>query len=61
MKYSLVAGLLALASLSACVDLEELNVNPNNATQTTPGLLLTDIAYDAFSETSTTPAYASKM
>lgn len=61
MKYSLVAGLLALSSLSACVDLEELNVNPNNATQTTPGLLLTDIAYDAFSETSTTPAYASKM
>lgn len=57
----IVIGLLALSACFSCVDMEELNVNPNNATQTNPGLLLTSIAYSAFSESSTTPAYAAKM
>lgn len=45
----------------SCIDLEDMNVNPNNATETNPELLLTNIAYSAFSEASLSPAFANKM
>lgn len=53
--------LLFIAFSFSCIDLEEMNVNPNNATSTNPELLLTNIAYSAFSEVSVSPAYANKM
>lgn len=57
-----IASLLAAAlTLSACIDLEEMNLNPNNATTTTPSLLLTGIAYKAFDQTSSDACHATKM
>lgn len=50
-----------IALFSSCIDLEDMNVNPNSATETNPELLLTSIAYSAFSEASTSPAYINKM
>lgn len=45
----------------SCIDLEEMNENPNGATKTNPELLLTNIAYTAFNYTSMSPTYALKM
>ena len=40
-----MASLLAVSfAMSACIDLEEMNVDPNNATTTNPSLLLTGVA-----------------
>jgi len=62
MKIKHIFILSAFTVLSfSCIDLEDMNVNPNNATETNPELLLTNIAYSAFSEASTSPAYANKM
>ena len=48
-----MASLLAVSfAMSACIDLEEMNVDPNNATTTNPSLLLTGVAYSAFNQTS---------
>lgn len=58
---NIILSAILLPTCFSCIDLEEMNVNPNNATVTTPGLLLTGIAYSAFSEASTAPAYANKM
>ena len=39
-----MASLLAVSfAMSACIDLEEMNVDPNNATTTNPSLLLTGV------------------
>lgn len=44
-----MASLLAVSfAMSACIDLEEMNVDPNNATTTNPSLLLTGVAYSCF-------------
>lgn len=57
-----IASLLAVScTMSACIDLEELNVNPNNASTTNPSLLLTGIAYKAFDQTSSDACHATKM
>ena len=48
--------------LSACQDLEEMNVNPNSPTETHPQLLLTNVEWNAFQAfTGTDPLYAIKM
>lgn len=52
---------VAAFSLNACIDLEEMNVNPNQATTTTPALLLTGVAYKAFNQTSSDACHATKM
>lgn len=56
------ASLLASVCLAtSCIDLEELNVDPNNPVTVQPELLLTGIAYTAFNQSSTSPAYAIKQ
>lgn len=57
-----IASCMTAACLfSSCIDLEELNVDPNNSTTTQPSLLLTNVAYAAFAQSSTSPAYAIKQ
>lgn len=53
--------LAASGTLHACIDLEEMNVNPNQPSTTTPSLLLSRVAYDAFNETSSSACHATKM
>ncbi|HCV83058.1 MAG: SusD/RagB family nutrient-binding outer membrane lipoprotein [Zunongwangia sp.] len=45
----------------SCQDLDELNENPNNVSQTHPQLLLTEISAEAFQVAGTSPLYASRM
>ncbi|MCL6220788.1 SusD/RagB family nutrient-binding outer membrane lipoprotein [Zunongwangia pacifica] len=45
----------------SCQDLDELNENPNNVSETHPQLLLTEISAEAFQVTGTSPLYASRM
>ena len=57
-----MASLLAVSfAMSACIDLEEMNVDPNNATTTNPSLLLPGVAYSAFNQTSSDASHAAKM
>ena len=57
-----LASLLLASSLcTSCIDLEELNVDPNNPTTTQPSLLLTGIAYTAFNQTSSNECNATKQ
>lgn len=57
-----IASLLLASSLCAsCINLEELNVDPNNPTTTQPSLLLTGIAYTAFNQTSSDACHATKQ
>ena len=57
-----LASLLLASSLcTSCIDLEELNVDPNNPTTTQPSLLLTGIAYTAFNQTSSNACHATKQ
>ena len=57
-----IASVVATACVfSSCINLEELNIDPNNSTTTQPSLLLTGIAYAAFNQSSTSPAYALKQ
>lgn len=53
--------LAALLVTSSCIDLEEMNVDPNHATTTNPALLLTGVAYTAFNQTSSDACHATKM
>ena len=51
-----------LVCVTSCNDLEELNKDPNNPTETHPQLLLTQIQWTAFREfQGTSPLYANKM
>lgn len=59
-RYSVISLLLLLGSVS-CVDLAEMNVDPNNASTTNPQLLLTDIAYKAFNNSGKSPMYAMRQ
>lgn len=64
MKKYIIFAITIVISISfntSCMNLETMNVDPNNPTTTEPSLLLTDIAYNAFSETSTDPYYATRM
>lgn len=59
MKKILFLGLLAF---SACRELTDINVNPNNATTTHPQALLTKVEWDAFQAfRGTGPLYVQKM
>lgn len=60
LKY-MAALVLAAVVPAACVDMDEMNTDPNNASTTSPALLLTSMAYHAFSESSTSPNFAKKM
>lgn len=51
----------AACMMTSCIDLEELNQDPNNPTTTEPALLLTNVEYSAFSKSSTSAAYAIKQ
>lgn len=42
----IAAGLALAIACSSCIDLEQMNEDPNNATSTDPGLLLTGIAFN---------------
>lgn len=53
--------MLASSFCTSCIDLEELNVDPNNPTTTQPALLLTGIAYTAFNQTSSSACHATKQ
>lgn len=59
-KY-LTLFLVSALTMQSCVDLEEMNVNPNKPTSTTPSLLLTNIAFNAFNQSSSGACYATKM
>ena len=57
----IVAAILSLLA-AGCSDLGEMNINPNQAVETHPRLLLTQIEWDAFRDFSgTAPLYAAKM
>ncbi|MGL4853299.1 MAG: SusD/RagB family nutrient-binding outer membrane lipoprotein [Phocaeicola sp.] len=62
-KYIYYIASLCMATTlnTACINLEEMNVNPNNATTTNPSLLLTGTAYKAFNQTSSSACHATKM
>ena len=54
--------LTVLSIFTGCSDLSEINVNPNQAVETHPRLLLTQIEWDAFRDFGgTSPLYAAKM
>lgn len=53
--------LLILVLLSSCVDLTEINENPNNVSETHPQLLLTNLSKNAFQVGSRSALYASRM
>lgn len=57
----ILAGAALLCSATACVDLEEMNVDPNNATTTDPAMLLTGIAFKAFSDADAQVCHATKQ
>ncbi|MGL5317262.1 MAG: SusD/RagB family nutrient-binding outer membrane lipoprotein [Bacteroidales bacterium] len=59
-RNSLILFLLLLAP-TACVDLVEMNIDPNNATTTNPQLLLTSISYRAFNNSGKSPMYAMRQ
>ena len=58
-----MASLLAVSfAMSACIDLEEMNVDPNNATTTkSPSLLYRSWLISAFNQTSSDACHAAKM
>lgn len=57
----LLIGTAFVFTCNSCVDLEELNVDPNHAATTDPALLLTGIAFDAFSQANAQVCHATKM
>ena len=60
MKRILSIIFASLLIFSSCTNFEELNKDPNNPTETHPKLLLTNICWNAFSENSLDPLYASR-
>ena len=61
MKNILITGIMMLLVLASCEDLQEINQNPNNVSQTHPQLLLITAAWDAFNVEGTGPLYAARM
>lgn len=57
----IVAGMAVAIACNSCINLEEMNIDPNNPTTTDPALLLTSLAYKAFDETSASVCQATKM
>lgn len=59
-KFALIT-IIMVFFLAACSELEELNINPNNVSETHPQLLLTDIEWRAFQVAGVGPMFASRM
>lgn len=57
----MAAGMALLLACNSCINLEEMNIDPNNPTTTDPALLLTGLAYNAFDESSASVCHATKM
>lgn len=59
---NILTALLVLLGLASCQDLVEMNVNPNQPTETHPQLLLTSVQWDAFrAYKGGAPLYAIRM
>lgn len=56
-----MAGAALMFACGSCVDLVEMNVDPNNPTTTDPALLLTSLAFSTFEESSASVCHATKM
>jgi hypothetical protein len=61
MKKYILISLLIVFTIFSCRKLEDLNVNPNNVSETHPQLLLTNIEWEAFQVQGVDPLYASRM
>lgn len=60
-KIPFLSFLMLMITLTGCTDLSDINVNPNNVSETHPQLLLTNIASNAFTVNGTSALYASRM
>lgn len=60
LKY-IVAGAALAFTCNSCIDLEEMNIDPNNPTTTDPALLLTGLSFTTFEESSASVCHATKM
>lgn len=60
LKY-IVAGVALAFTCNSCIDLEEMNIDPNNPTTTDPALLLTGLSFTTFEESSASVCHATKM
>ncbi len=58
MKKNIYIFLLMVLTLFACDRFGDMNTDPNKVEQTHPQLLLTNVCWEAFSETGTSPLYA---
>jgi hypothetical protein len=61
MKNIIITGIMMLLVLASCEDLQEINQNPNNVSQTHPQLLLITAEWNAFNVEGTGPLYAARM
>lgn len=60
LKY-IVAGAALAFTCNSCINLEEMNIDPNNPTTTDPALLLTSLSFNTFKESSASVCQATKM
>lgn len=60
LKY-IIAGVTLAFTCNSCIDLEEMNVDPNNPTTTDPALLLTGLSFKTFEESDAQVCHATKM
>lgn len=61
MKNITIVCVLLVMIFTSCQDLQEINENPNNVSETHPQLLLTTIEWDAFEVQGTGALYAARM
>ena len=52
---------IVIAAFSSCKKLEDINVNPNNVSESHPQLLLTTIEWNAFQVEGVSPLFATRM
>ena len=60
LKY-IAAGAALAFTCNSCIDLEEMNVDPNNPTTTDPALLLTGLSFKTFEESDAQVCHATKQ
>lgn len=61
MKKIFIIGAFLMAGAFSCQKLEEININPNNVSETHPQYLLTTIEWNAFQVEGADPLFASRM
>ncbi|NJN26567.1 MAG: SusD/RagB family nutrient-binding outer membrane lipoprotein [Cyclobacteriaceae bacterium] len=61
MKNIIITFTLLMLAMASCQDLQEINENPNNVSETHPQLLLITAEWDAFNVEGTEPLYAARM